>query len=71
MAAIGTSDVSNAAFSKFDKMCQRVELHEAEADALAELCGFEDDEDELADKLTAQIDRQLAELKREVQLSAD
>ncbi len=70
LATVGTSDLPDAAFSKFDKMCQRVELAEAEADALAELRGFDDGDDELADDFAAEIDRQLAELKREAELAA-
>jgi phage shock protein A len=64
------SEFNDDAFAKFERLRDRVEQSEAEAEAMAELRGTVNHADELNDEFEADdevdIDSQLAELKRKV-----
>ncbi len=66
---VGT-DLDDDAFAKFERLRNRVEQSEAEAEAMAELLGTATDTDELEDGFAlndeADVDSQLAELKKKV-----
>ena len=73
MLAVGALELEpqQAAFSQFDEMCQRVEQAEAEADALMEITGFDENEDTLMDMIQSQVDKELAQLKVKAEASAE
>jgi len=76
MQTVGTeyqSDLDDDAFAKFDRLKSRVEHAEAEAEAMAELSGkpesdpdLEEEflEEEFASDESAEVDAQLAEMKK-------
>jgi phage shock protein A len=65
---IPTPQLGGDAFAKFDRMREKVEMAEAEADALRELAGepvFEDVSAE-TDKSGLEVDAELLELKKKL-----
>jgi phage shock protein A len=65
-----SSELDDDAFAKFERLRNRVEQSEAEAEAMAELRGMGNETDELEDEFEmddeADIDAQLANLKKEM-----
>ena len=62
----GTAEVNDEPFNKFDRMCDKVEWCEAEAEALIELSGGDDFEDEFATSADTEIEAELQQLKQTV-----
>ncbi len=56
--------VNDEPFSKFDRMCDKVESCEAEAEALLELSGGVDFEDEFTNAADVEIEAELQQLKQ-------
>jgi phage shock protein A len=71
LLAISTAASPEAAFSRFDNLCERVELAEAETDALVDLGVLQSEDETLEEVFDERIDLQLAELKREATNSAE
>jgi phage shock protein A len=66
----GPSAVATAALSKFDRLCERVEATEVEADAWSELAGISAENDLWQSDAEAEIERQLRTLRAEVETTA-
>ncbi len=65
IAEFGQPDFSQAAFSKFDRMCKKVDYAEAETEALLELSGTQDRSDDLSiDLANVDIEAELQKLRQ-------
>lgn len=70
LADAGPSAASTEAFSKFDRLCRKVETAEAEADAWTELAGANVDDDPWNRQNDREIDKQLQALRAEAGTAA-
>lgn len=70
LADAGPSAAPSVAFSKFDRLCHKVETAEAEANAWAELAGASVDDDPWNRENDREIDKQLQALRAEAGTAA-
>ena len=64
-ASINSSTVNETAFGRFDRLCEKIERTEAEAEALLELTGYDESVDDVAGtNIEIEIETELLELKK-------
>jgi phage shock protein A len=61
--SVNSSSVNDTAFGRFDRLCEKIERIEAEAEALLELTGYDGSVVDVAD---ADLETELEEFKKHV-----
>jgi len=65
LVGLATNRTAHASFSRFDRLCQKVETAEAEAQAWAELNGADAEREPWPDRFDTQIEAELETLRNE------